>query len=616
MNKENMQFKNLEEFYVFAENKVFRSRSDYDLGLLLKKIHETEQDDIVKRNLQNEIYFFDFAMIDGKVESHSSSTTEDGITLWEYPSYDFLDEAAFQYLIWRSKRTKNDFLIARYNQILWNAPFPYKHSKYAKKACDAYLRLLKSIVENSKVKKNEDFNLYDLLRNGLNLSTLINYKLPTYKECIKEILFKKGRIDDDLKVLVIKLMLEFSKIKKIDFENVPELIVKLARKKRTSKGIYEFQRLYESGLLIAQRFRTDLKVWYRRLGDAAVYAAENRMDDDTKMVPLSYYKEALGFYKLAGAVAKIKKTELLYTDLRRNLKLSKIEIPLNEEHSNYLNTYLNKKTDALLSASSQEIYGYLTSSEDIIPKAQTAAEFAKDSDSFMDHFTTVKFDINNNLTRMTAKRTEAIEFKIYQNYDIYLRLYVMPFLFKLFVNGIKQQKLTFSNLANFLKKETWLGRDLIGSDASENENIYSWLALIAPSLHDYFYYTESAIKSNRISPNYILAIDSLTLKFEGALRDFATFIGVSPTQLGKKDVLREKYIEELLIEKKMKDYFSETDLFFFKFLFVAKNGMNLRNNIAHAFFKPKNYSMHHMHLLIFAFMRLGKYKITYTTSNK
>ena len=106
-----------------------------------------------------------------------------------------------------------------------------------------------------------------------------------------------------------------------------------------------------------------------------------------------------------------------------------------------------------------------------------------------------------------------------------------------------------------------------------------------------------------------MPIDSLTLKFEGVLRDFAALIGVTTTITGKGNVLREKYIEELLVDKEIKKYFNEDDLLFFNYLFVSKDGMNLRNNIAHSFFKPNNYSFQIMHLLICAFMRIGKYKI-------
>jgi hypothetical protein len=106
-----------------------------------------------------------------------------------------------------------------------------------------------------------------------------------------------------------------------------------------------------------------------------------------------------------------------------------------------------------------------------------------------------------------------------------------------------------------------------------------------------------------------MPIDSLTLKFEGVLRDFCGLINVSTTITGKGNVLREKYIEDMLADKEVKKYFDEEDLLFFNYLFISKEGINLRNNIAHSYYKPHDYSLHKMHLLICAFLRIGKYRI-------
>jgi hypothetical protein len=119
---------------------------------------------------------------------------------------------------------------------------------------------------------------------------------------------------------------------------------------------------------------------------------------------------------------------------------------------------------------------------------------------------------------------------------------------------------------------------------------------------------ESVTKSGNKFSNYIMPIDSLTLKFEGALRDFAGVIGVSTVLTGKNNQLREKYIEELLIDKQIQKCFDENDALYFNYLFVAKNGLNLRNKVAHSFLKPQHYSHQLIHLLICAFLRLGKYK--------
>lgn len=55
---------------------------------------------------------------------------------------------------------------------------------------------------------------------------------------------------------------------------------------------------------------------------------------------------------------------------------------------------------------------------------------------------------------------------------------------------------------------------------------------------------------------------------------------------------------------------------FFNYLFSNDGGLNLRNNIAHCFYTPRDYHPDKMLLLIAALLRLGKYdyKIANTRS--
>lgn len=73
--------------------------------------------------------------------------------------------------------------------------------------------------------------------------------------------------------------------------------------------------------------------------------------------------------------------------------------------------------------------------------------------------------------------------------------------------------------------------------------------------------------------------------------------------------MREMYIEELLEIEEMKKYFDENDMLLFRYIFVSKNGLNLRNNIAHSFLQFNDYRIEYMLLLIMALLRLGKYTV-------
>ena len=144
-----------------------------------------------------------------------------------------------------------------------------------------------------------------------------------------------------------------------------------------------------------------------------------------------------------------------------------------------------------------------------------------------------------------------------------------------------------------------------------NEKIleYNWLSLLAPSLNEYFLEIDYFLYSGNY-PNMILAIDSLTLKLEGLIRDFCRLIDI-PTCTLRSDkagnIVEEKNINALLHESKLEQFLGKNDLLFLKFLLIEKGGYYLRHKIAHSLMTYSEYGMDHMHLLILALLRLGKY---------
>jgi hypothetical protein len=112
-------------------------------------------------------------------------------------------------------------------------------------------------------------------------------------------------------------------------------------------------------------------------------------------------------------------------------------------------------------------------------------------------------------------------------------------------------------------------------------------------------------------PNLVLSVDSLTLKIEGLIRDICRLSGETTSYMTKdsknRNVVREKDIHALLYEEPIKKLFDEDDMLFLRFLLVEKAGYNLRHRVAHCLMLFQEYSISHMHLLILALLRLGKY---------
>lgn len=130
--------------------------------------------------------------------------------------------------------------------------------------------------------------------------------------------------------------------------------------------------------------------------------------------------------------------------------------------------------------------------------------------------------------------------------------------------------------------------------------------MLAPGIHNLFAQFELSVlmNTNKIN-NFILAIDSLTIKFEGALRDFILLSGGNTTTT-KKGVTQEQNLEELLNNSTTAKYFTESDIELFKITYTQK-GKNLRNNVAHSFLEYSDYNLQTAVLVFFCLLRLGKY---------
>ena len=166
---------------------------------------------------------------------------------------------------------------------------------------------------------------------------------------------------------------------------------------------------------------------------------------------------------------------------------------------------------------------------------------------------------------------------------------------------------------DYIRENSWLGKELCRKSPTAGILKYRWSQLLEPSLSGYFKKVLESLTSGTIAPNLILEIDSLTLKFEGILRDLLQ-IATVPTFRQKHDkkgraTTEEKHIGELLYDKSIGSLFEESELFFLRFLLVEKSGYNLRARIAHSLMLAEDYHLDYAHLLILALLKLAKYDL-------
>ena len=76
----------------------------------------------------------------------------------------------------------------------------------------------------------------------------------------------------------------------------------------------------------------------------------------------------------------------------------------------------------------------------------------------------------------------------------------------------------------------------------------------------------SQVLDKNFQPNFLLGIDSLSLKIEEVIRDLARLAGISVSKIKEGETL-EMNLGELLRSKSITDIFREEDVLLWKFLF-------------------------------------------------
>ncbi len=261
---------------------------------------------------------------------------------------------------------------------------------------------------------------------------------------------------------------------------------------------------------------------------------------------------------------------------------------------------------------SNSILYYFTNDSPLFPDIQKTLKTATEAynSSFLSAIATTQFDINANIK--TLSEQESIDNEVYKTYLMSFGLSVLPTFVRVISNGVINGKLSYNHVYNFLLQYSWYGQKFPKMKMrinSKNDIDYNWLSLLAPALHNFLTQIETSIllKSYTRFSNWILCIDSLTLKFEGALRDFIRLTGTSTSKI-KDEETREMLLEDLLNSSAAKELFTENDLALFKFVFTKK-GDNIRNNVAHCFYHSDDYSFDKICRIFICILRLGKYRL-------
>ena len=591
-------FNNLETLYTHLEEEVLTYDHYFEITDLFKKFRDAklkENNAEEAEKAQWEIHYLSFSLKEGEIGPEWKQT--DNGQVFVYPHLDIFDEQTYEYLIMRLSATNHPKLKARYAHILWCSP--EKHNKYAKIAVDSYLELI-TIYEQRYDNNDEDFGneITEVVMNAYVIACQINYEVDKIKSEFKRLIQKFSSEAAYSAHTLIEFMLKFKKrFTKEDFEGIQNICWQIAESfSDDGHRAIDFLKLGEK---VDHRLEKQSHDWVLRI--AQHFETQMKQREKSPLVALQFCTDAIKYYRQVSDEEKVKELEKRYSEFKESIEYHtfKKDVDITE----IVNWARDFARDFVKDATSEEIIGCLISDKIFLPKFREA-ELSMQEQIKRSPLLHLLPKVISDQSRNTAQHFETDDEKerhsILENYRLQLEMGYTHLINAVLTKAISERKLSIDILLDFLNKNCWYGKSL------------NWLSLIAPALNEYFRQVDFHLADPTHNyPNFVLSLDSLTLKIEGLFRHLCQLSGVN-TSRHKQDnsgrnIAQEKDIDALLREDTIQKLFDEDDLLFFKFLLVDKSGYNLRHKIAHTLLPFQAYNWHYMNLMILALLRLGKY---------
>jgi len=589
--------------------------TSFEIGQLfnnLAGVLKTSGNETDAEKAQWEMNFFSLMVSNGEIHPFARTFDEKG-ECHEYPDMKKTDEKQLSFLIERLEIAKNPVLKARYSHILWCSP--KKHGDFAKVAIDNYLQLVKIYEDRDKEHPEELFglNALDSFKNAYNLAITIHFKFDDIRSELKRLVTSfnpQSSSSPALRTQLLELAFNDKKIfSKKDLASFDVLCEEVAAVWISRDNIRPAIDIYE---LAERREMKNLGrntgVWRRKIAESYESMMRNRLEKGDIAVALDFCVDAILNYKIIKADEKVRELEQIYQQNKDKVEFKEFsqEIDIRE----HVQTCKDFAKDLIQHNSPEQIIGFLASDEKyLLPKMQVVTERVKElNKTSLIHqiFPITTTDQQSNPAQKFGTDDERFNHSILEQYRVELEVNKRIFMHEIIFSAIREGKLTTEEIMNFLRKNSWAGKTYV-KKIGNDEIHYNWISLLAPAIEDYTVQINIYFKNDKYRPNFVLCIDSLTLKIEGLLRDFFTHQNISTSTFRQDGIVREKDLNELFAEPKMMEFFSEDELKFLRFLLIEQTGYNLRHRIAHSFLYSQQYAIDYMNYLIIAMLRVCQY---------
>lgn len=606
----NRIYEKLEQICIIKIYSTFDQGQDIKKFIRIKGKEYHENGDAEKaKKCQIELDTLNFITNSNTLSCTYAGTNSEG-SPFEYPNIKLFKDDDFVYLIKRLNETNNEYLKARYSHVLWHSP--KKHVDYAKIATKSYLeiaKLLYQTIDESDI-KSLGIHVTNTLENAILIASQLKDKniLDSAKNFLLRIVRDFSRKDSQyLNTSLLLFMLDQKKVfKRDDFEGLEVEIYDIAQ----AEGDFRKIDVLQLGKKVDLKLGNNNLFWDKEIAECYESMSYKR-DDDTKLVSTQFAQEAAKYFKLAKEENKTQELTERYQHLKENMRLGKFstKIDLTE-----IMDFVREFSDEVSNKRIEQILPTLMYDRNILPsysELEQQANNQKKNNPILFLATTSIIDNNGHISEYFSSDKDSFHHAILQNFDFSLLFYRNHLLREIFFKSVLKGNITPSKFTQFMREKTWLGQNITRTYKQGEQEVYNWLNLIMPSINEYLAQLHFYLTNQNNPLNFVLCIDSLTIKIEGILRDMVNMGGGTSFlfKLDKagKNVAREKDINALLHEEVIKTLISKDDLLFLKYLLVEKAGLNLRNKVSHSLFRhSQSYSIEYMNLLIVAILRLAK----------
>lgn len=390
--------------------------------------------------------------------------------------------------------------------------------------------------------------------------------------------------------------------KKLGFKRLAKLSLELAKSLTDDIMI---ERCLESAVRFAKRCsKTSLcRDANVKLGD---YYFAHLLPDDPKNIAIAAMNDLrlqkiMQLYKEAGDHVKLEKAAVAYQDNKGKIVFLSfpIYVPMEnmEERMKVINTYtqsiIKRGSDAILF----HLLGYGLNV--FVVSRKDLEEHCKEyNNSFVAlNMSFVMSDGNRNSRNTTYKHTNLL---MMQNYSF--RNFTSIVFQNLIFEGLKNKSLEYDQLKYKLNT---MGFDLsivkVLSDGCKIRTTF-W-GCVDIGIKDFLEQNNKLMDGGE--PDWRICITMLGTQFEGLIRNIVLLLGGEIDKINHNRNTERMLLEDLLNSDKLKEVFDDDDIFLFKSVFTNE-GFNIRNDVAHSFYMPDEFTANKALLVFLCIMRIAK----------